>query len=113
MAKPELMDVLEGYSGAIFACAAPLLRATRSRPLRPLTRGRRRARRYGQTGSGKTHSLMNGGEKGDLADAGLFPRLAVDLFTAISADAAAHVYNVEVAFCQIYNEQARDARGKA
>lgn len=44
---------------------------------------------------------------GDLSEAGLFPRLAVDLFTAISADYR-NVYNVEVSFCQIYNEAVDD-----
>lgn len=46
------------------------------------------------TSSPATHTLP-----GDLSEAGLFPRLAVDLFTAISADYR-NVYNVEVSFAQ-------------
>ena len=60
---------------------------------------------FGQTGAGKTHSLLNLGEDG--GDAGLVPRLAVDLFTRIAADWA-HVYDVQVAMVQLYNEQADD-----
>jgi hypothetical protein len=59
---------------------------------------------YGQTGSGKTHSLLNLGDGGE---AGLVPRLAVDLFTRIAADWT-HVYDVEIAMVQIYNETVMD-----
>ena len=40
---------------------------------------------------------------GDGGEAGLVPRLAVDLFTRIAADWT-HVYDVEIAMVQIYNE---------
>lgn len=59
---------------------------------------------YGQTGSGKTHSLLNLGDGGE---AGLVPRLAVDLFTRIAADWT-HMYDVEIAMMQIYNETVMD-----
>ena len=36
--------------------------------------------------SGKTHSLLNLGEDGGGGEAGLVPRMAVDLFTRIAAD---------------------------
>jgi hypothetical protein len=52
-------DVLEGFEAAILA--------------------------YGQSGSGKTHSLLSEGGSSE-GDAGLFPRLAADLFTAIESD---------------------------
>lgn len=79
LAAPLLVDVLDGYEGAVLA--------------------------YGQTGSGKTHSLLQMGAED--ADAGLFPRLAADLFTAVEADFR-HLYSVEVAFFQVYNEQVDD-----
>ncbi len=84
LAAPLLVDVLDGWEGAILA--------------------------YGQTGSGKTYSLlhMGGGDASSPeGDAGLFPRLAADLFTAIEADFR-HVYAVEVAFYQVYNEVVDD-----
>jgi len=78
---PVLRDVLGGYNGSILA--------------------------YGQTGSGKTHSLLaaGGGPDGG-RQAGLLPRLVASLFVAIGGDTA-HVYAVEAAMLQIYNEQAR------
>lgn len=89
VAAPLLADVLDGYDAAVLA--------------------------YGQTGSGKTHSLMSMG--GPTAaepsaagppegDAGLFPRLAADLFASIEADFR-FAYAVDVSFMQVYNEQAR------
>ena len=61
---------------------------------------------YGQTGSGKTHSMLNLGEEGH-EDAGIMPRLAVDLFARIAADWT-NFYDVEIAMIQIYNESAMD-----
>jgi hypothetical protein len=63
--------------------------------------------RAGQTGAGKTHSLLHLGEGGDASDAGLVPRLAVDLFARIAADVS-HSYEVHVAMVQIYNEVCDD-----
>ena len=83
LGPPVLMDVMDGYEGAIMA--------------------------YGQTGSGKTYSLLHmggGGGPGDgspEADVGLFPRLAADLFTSIEADFR-NMYSVEMAFIQVYSE---------
>ena len=62
---------------------------------------------YGQTGSGKTHSMLNLGEDGHADEAGMMPRLAVDLFTRIAADWT-NFYEVEIAMVQIYNETAMD-----
>lgn len=82
VARPVLRETLAGYHGCIMA--------------------------YGQTGSGKTHSLLqDAGPGGDLAQAGLLPRLAADLFTQISADPAAQ-FQVHVGMFQIYNEQVDD-----
>lgn len=80
VAAPLVSDVLDGYEGAILA--------------------------YGQTGSGKTHSLLAMGAGGD-EEAGLFPRLAADVFAAVEADFR-NACTVEVAFFQIYNEQVDD-----
>ncbi len=81
VAAPLLPDVLDGYEAAVLA--------------------------YGQTGSGKTHSLLHMGAGGSEGEAGLFPRLVADLYTAIEADFR-HAYGVEVSFCQVYNEQVDD-----
>lgn len=62
---------------------------------------------YGQTGSGKTHSMLNLPQGGSTDDAGIMPRLAVDLFTRIAADWA-KMYEVQIAMVQIYNESAMD-----
>jgi hypothetical protein len=77
--KPVLKDVLAGYNGAILA--------------------------YGQTGAGKTHSLLNNAG-GKPAEAGLLPRTVAALFVYVGADAG-HVYTVDAAAFQIYNEQVR------
>ena len=85
LAPPLLVDVLDGYEGAILA--------------------------YGQTGSGKTYSLLNmsSAQEGSApeSDVGLFPRLAADIFTSIEADFR-NLYAVEVAFFQVYNENVDD-----
>jgi hypothetical protein len=62
---------------------------------------------YGQTGSGKTHSMLNLPNGGTTDDAGIMPRLAVDLFTRIAADWA-NMYEIQIAMVQIYNESAMD-----
>jgi kinesin family protein 5 len=62
---------------------------------------------YGQTGSGKTHSMLNLPNDGQTEDAGIMPRLAVDLFTRIAADWG-NIYEVQIAMIQIYNESAMD-----
>ena len=83
LAPPLLVDVMDGYEGAILA--------------------------YGQTGSGKTYSLLHMGGAGGPqdgspeTDVGLFPRLAADLFTSIEADFR-NMYAVEMAFIQVYSE---------
>lgn len=59
---------------------------------------------YGQTGAGKTHSLLASGGAGD---AGILPRVAASLFVLIGNDSQ-HVYDVEAAAIQIYNEQLED-----
>ena len=78
--QPVLKDVLAGYNGAILA--------------------------YGQTGAGKTHSLLNNAG-GKPAEAGLLPRTVAALFVYVGADAG-HVYTVDAAAFQIYNEQVDD-----
>lgn len=60
---------------------------------------------YGQTGSGKTFSLLNQGERAE--DVGLLPRLVASLFVHVAQDVA-HVYQIEAAAMQIYNEQIDD-----
>ena len=67
---------------------------------------------YGQTGSGKTHSMLNLPDMGQTEDAGLMPRLAVDLFTRIAADWG-NIYEVQIAMVQIYNESAMDLLSKS
>ena len=67
---------------------------------------------YGQTGSGKTHSMLNLPDRGQTEDAGLMPRLAVDLFTRIAADWG-NIYEVQIAMVQIYNESAMDLLSKS
>ena len=61
-------------------------------------------RRPTQTGSGKTHSLLSQGA-GDLSQAGLLPRVAAALYVHIAGDTK-HVYSIEAAMLQIYNEKA-------
>jgi hypothetical protein len=80
VAQPVLKDVLAGYNGAILA--------------------------YGQTGAGKTHTLLNNAG-GKPAEAGLLPRTVAALFVYVGADAG-HVYTVDAAAFQIYNEQVDD-----
>ena len=67
---------------------------------------------YGQTGSGKTHSMLNLPDRGQTEDAGLMPRLAVDLFTRIAADWG-NIYEVQIAMVQIYTESAMDLLSKS
>jgi hypothetical protein len=76
---PVLREALKGINGTILA--------------------------YGQTGSGKTHSLLHQTQKGE--EAGLLPRLVASLFVQIAQDMA-HVYEVEAASVQVYNEQIDD-----
>lgn len=74
-------EVLKGFNGCIFA--------------------------YGQTGAGKTHSLLASGGQNGAEDAGILPRVVATLFVQIQKDVK-HVYEVEAAAMQIYNEQVDD-----
>lgn len=76
---PILQGCLNGLNGTIFA--------------------------YGQTGSGKTYSLLHRGQRTE--DAGLLPRLVAGLFAHIARDDQ-HVYDVQAAAVQLYNEQVDD-----
>lgn len=60
---------------------------------------------YGQTGSGKTYSLLHQGSEEE--EAGLLPRIVFTLFVQIAQDDS-HVYEVEAAAAQIYNEDIDD-----
>lgn len=74
-------EVLKGFNGCIFA--------------------------YGQTGAGKTHSLLASGGVNGAEEAGILPRVIATLFVQITKDVK-HVYDVEAAAMQIYNEQIDD-----
>jgi len=76
---PVLREGLKGYNGTILA--------------------------YGQTGSGKTFSLQNQSQRSE--EVGLLPRLVANLFVHIAQDHA-HVYHIEAAAMQVYNEQVDD-----
>lgn len=76
---PILQGCLNGLNGTIFA--------------------------YGQTGSGKTYSLLHRGQRTE--DAGLLPRVVAGLFAHIARDDE-HVYDVQAAAVQLYNEQVDD-----
>lgn len=60
---------------------------------------------YGQTGSGKTYSLLNTGPRAE--DAGLLPRVVVQIFSDIHGDPA-NMYEVQAAAVQVYNEEVDD-----
>ena len=58
---------------------------------------------YGQTGSGKTYTMM-----GTPSDAGIIPRLCVDLFKRARDTELTHRYSVECSYLEIYNENVKD-----
>ncbi|CAD7971491.1 unnamed protein product [Amoebophrya sp. A25] len=63
---------------------------------------------YGQTGAGKTWSVIGGSDiRGD--DAGLLPRLIVNMFTQLATPEMSEWSNhVTVSYLEIYNERLRD-----
>lgn len=83
VAKPILLEVLQGYNGTIFA--------------------------YGQTGTGKTYTME--GDLASLggtfsAHAGLIPRTLHALFEQLAEDGAQ--FAVQCSFVEIYNDELRD-----
>ena len=81
VAKPVVVDVLEGYNATIFA--------------------------YGQTSSGKTYTM----EGPDIVDAelrGIIPRTVGALFEGVAQADASIEFTVKVSYIEIYMERIRD-----
>lgn len=79
MCKPQVQQVLGGFSACCFA--------------------------YGQTGSGKTHSMFGqGGGEGR----GMIPRCMEEMLEQLSRKSAEKDYAVVVSFLEIYCDQIRD-----
>jgi kinesin family member 5 len=75
VAKPILIDVLNGYNGIVFA--------------------------YGQTSSGKTYT-MSGLDTRDPNTKGVIPRLITDIFNMVKLSNEELLYEIKVSFCEIY-----------
>lgn len=80
LARPLLVQALEGFNGTILA--------------------------YGQTGGGKTYSMI--GNQGN--DRGLIPRFNEELWTNVRKLENAHDYQylITVSYLEIYNENVKD-----
>ncbi len=83
-AKPVLTNVLEGYSGTIFA--------------------------YGQTSSGKTYTME--GILNDEKDMGIIPRINRDIFQYIEELNEQTEVQIKISYFEIYNEKIKDLLDK-